>query len=152
MEIEGDHCHSQFIGFAICYDYGFPKFWHTLNKITIFNLGETWEEVFCFYSDYRDCRYGVYGYGNDISILINHSTGKVYYDGGLNKFCTLTDYTEISEDETITIWEVNDYSGPHDVSCMCATPTLISVTNYNNHPKVTWSHADDPNGSYSYEV
>ena len=35
---------------------------------------------------------------------------------------------------------------------MCADPILISVTNYNNHPKVLWSHADDPNGSYSYEV
>ncbi len=27
-----------------------------------------------------------------------------------------------------------------------------SACNYNNHPKVTWSHADDSNGSFSYEV
>jgi hypothetical protein len=26
------------------------------------------------------------------------------------------------------------------------------VTDYNNHPKVSWSHDDDPNGSYDYEV
>ena len=57
-----------------------------------------------------------------------------------------------SEGDTLKIWEVNDFSGSRDVSCMCATPTLESITNQNNHPKVIWSHDDDPNGSYSYEI
>ncbi len=35
---------------------------------------------------------------------------------------------------------------------MCTTPTLDSIINHYNKPKITWSHDDDPNGSYSYEV
>ena len=155
QEIVGNNCTDDEMGFYTCYDTGDNlKFWMTLNKVTVYCRVDEWEEVLYFYIDYRDCRYGPPpgGSGNDISLLVNHSDGKVYYDAGLEWHCTTGYYTEVTEGETITIWGVNGWSGTHDISCFCPTPSLTSVTNYSNNPKVQWSHDDDPNGSYDYEI
>ena len=157
-EVSDNQCYDNNYVFFVCYrGSGYnPRFWLTLNKITIYKemyyVGY-WQEIISFYIDYRDCRYPTGNGSRDIALLINGEDDEVYYapEEGPSD-CDITKYTQIDNGETLNFWEVNEHSGPHDISCFCPTPTLESITNHNNHPKVTWSHADDPNGSYSYEV
>jgi hypothetical protein len=160
LEITGDECYDNSYVFDVCYAEPLnPDFWLTLNEFTIYKkiYGYYWDEKISFYIDYRDCNYGLGGPSGggsrDITFIIDGSDYKTYYQGGTgDNECDLEDYTEVTDGDTLKIWVVNDFTGSHDISCMCATPSLISVTNYNNNPKVLWSHDDDPNGSYSYEV
>lgn len=135
-DIYGNHCDTDNYGFRVCYAGGpLPKFWITLNKFTIYKEDSPWEEIIYFYIDYRDCNYGKGaddgGGSRDITILMDGEYDKAYYAPGVGpNNCNVQNYTEISEGETLKIWKVNDYSGSHDVSCMCATPTLESIINH----------------------
>ncbi len=67
--------------------------------------------------------------------------------------CNMTYYTEIDDGATLNIWEVNDFSGSHDVSCMCPAPSITSIEeDENEHPVITWNYVSDPNGTYSFEL
>ena len=155
LETTGNICWDNDYVFDVCGGGDNPVFKRTLNEFTIYKLVgvDTWDEKISFYIDYRDCRYGEGVGSNDIAIMVNGKNDKVYYAPGEGPSnCDTTYFTEITEGVTLKIWEVNDYTGFRDISCMCPTPSLTSITNYNNHPKVSWSHDDDPNGSYDYEI
>jgi hypothetical protein len=115
-------------------------FWHALNKVTIFvnPIGvEPKTEWFYFYIDHRDC--GFRDITTDHTFRYDKDNAdKIYYAPGLpidTYFWTICD--SVNEGEVINIWELLDF-GSHDISCMCATPSLISITNYYNRPKVLW--------------
>jgi hypothetical protein len=156
QEIQDDNCGTDAYGFDICYsEAGYPDFWITLNRFTIYkkNIYLQWEEIFYFYLDNRDCRLPGGAGSQDISIMVNASNSKVYYDGGLDRTCNLEDYTEITVGQTLKIWEVNNWSGSHDVSCMCPIPEITSIeADGNEHPVITWEYESDPNGFYTFEL
>ena len=129
-------------------------FWHALNKVTIFvdPVGQDPKtEWFYFYIDHRDCGFRVLGTDHTFR-FDKDNTDKIYYASGLpidEYFWTICD--SASEGDVITIWELRGF-GSHTISCFLRDPTNIDIEPYNSHPKVTWSHADDSNGSFSYEV
>jgi hypothetical protein len=45
------------------------------------------------------------------------------------------------------------YVASYDISCFIPEPSITSIEeDANEHPVISWSHDDDPNGSYDYEV
>jgi len=157
-QISGNQCYNDDYVFYICYrSSGYnPKFWITLNELTVFRLlgGDTWTEILTFYIDYRDCRYPTGNGSRDIGIMIDGSDDGVYYrPGPLTNSCAESLYTEIDDEELLNFWEVISHTGSHDISCMCPIPDITSIeADANEHPVVSWSHDDDSNGSYDYEV
>lgn len=131
-------------------------FWHAFNKITIFvdPYGpDPKTELLYFYTDHRDCGFKGGQGNNDLTIRYNkNDSDKVYFAPKLpigESFWT--DYDSVYEGGVINIWEVNEY-GSHDISCFLPAPTGLNVDEQNNHPRITWSHDDDPNGTYYYQV
>jgi hypothetical protein len=136
VETPNDICQDNDYVFKVCKD-GTPRFNQTLIEITIYEKGEQyWEEIISFKIDYRDCRFRDLGYGSeDIAILVDGSDNKVYYAPGEGPAdCTdEEEYTQISNNSTLNIWDVNSYTGSRDITCILPDPSLDSISVYNNH-------------------
>jgi hypothetical protein len=129
-------------------------FWHALNKITIFvdPVGtDPKTEWFYFYIDHRDCNFRVLDTDHTLRYDKNN-TDKIFLVPDLPKDDDFwNDTVSVSEGGVVNIWNLLDY-GSNTISCFLPTPTDINVEEYNNKPKITWSHGGHPNGSFSYEV
>lgn len=137
-------------GFDACYSVNLVEpFWLTLNKLTISDSipnVHNGERIY-FYIDFRDC-----GYSNemsDITIRFDDSEG-AFFHSGLSQRPT-NEFTEISEGDTINIWEINNYP-EHDISCFIPDPTGLDIDDSGTYPELSWNHDQDANGIYGYEI
>ena len=115
-------------GFDVCYSNdGYPKFWLTVNKITI-----SYEDnSFYFYIDYRDCGYGTLG--QDITIRYVYNDG-YYISPGLNTNSNLNGFQSVSSGQILRIGQINNY-GSFETDCMDNYwDNCLVLVNQNNHP------------------
>ncbi|MCX6148919.1 MAG: T9SS type A sorting domain-containing protein [Ignavibacteriales bacterium] len=135
-------------GFDVCYSTsGYPKFWLTVNKITI-SKGET---SFYFYIDYRDCGYG--NNWNDITIRYDDNWG-YFISAMLNTSIpsngqspTTCGFSTISLGQIFRIGLLNNF-GTYNTDCMANLnywANCLVLVNQNNHPALIWG----PNPSFS---
>ncbi len=101
-----------------------------------------------FYIDYRDCNMPYSG-GPDIWIRYDNNLGTfAYKPRGSNNF------TSISNEQTLNIWEILDQGAPVTACFQPTTPSNFSGNaNGNDNPALTWNAVTDPPGAtIKYEV
>jgi hypothetical protein len=90
------------------------------------------------YVDFRDCRYTTEYSGGpgsvDIRIRYDKSDGTFYWNNKVNQV-----YTPLANGETIGIWRIKGKEAPITSGFQPTTPTNLTVTSENEHPRLNWS-------------
>ena len=142
-------------GFDVCYSNdGYPKFWLTVNKITI-----SYEDnSFYFYIDYRDCGYGAGAGSNDITVRTDRDWG-FFISSGLNtnvpdngQSPTTCGFSEISLGQVIRIGEINSYES-YETDCMDNYwSNCLVLVNDNWNPHIVWGAHPTFNPISGYKI
>jgi hypothetical protein len=123
--------------------FGFGKYKFVIKK------GIAGDSV-TFWIDFRDSLHvsGAVRYSCTNDIWMNYDYDEVEINWG-----STCGTQTVADSSTYTIWgEKNNTGSPIQACFYPGAPYSLSVSDSSNHPKLTWSHNQDSDGSYSYEV